>query len=63
MSKRESKALEAHWSRALDVAFDAVEAGSAANTLPKSFCALELQHLRAERHWLANVRWPVARRA
>jgi hypothetical protein len=58
MSKREIKALETHWSRALDRTERAVEAGRAANTLPKFFCALELQHVQAERHWLANVHWP-----
>jgi hypothetical protein len=58
MSKREIKALEAHWLRALDVALTAVEAGRAANTLLKSFCARELEHIRDERHWLSTVRWP-----
>jgi hypothetical protein len=58
MSKREIEALEAHWSRALDIALDAIEAGRAANTLTRSFCVLELRHIQGERHWLANVRWP-----
>ena len=58
MSKREINALEAHWSRALDVALHAIGAGRAANTLTRSFCVLELRHIQGERQWLANVRWP-----
>jgi hypothetical protein len=58
MSAREIKALEAYWSRALDIAVLALKAGRAANALPKSFYVLELQHIQDERHWLANVRWP-----
>jgi hypothetical protein len=58
MSKREIKALEAHWSRALDIATLAVEAGRDAETLSKSFCETEIRHLRQERNWLASVRWP-----
>jgi hypothetical protein len=58
MSKREIKALEKHWSRALDIALHAIEAGRKAETLPEVFCELEIQHIWEERHWLAEVRWP-----
>jgi hypothetical protein len=58
MSKREIRALEAQWSRALDVAFRAVETGRQAETLPESFCELEIRHIRDERRWLASARWP-----
>jgi hypothetical protein len=58
MSKREIKALEAHWSRALDIAILAVEAGREAGTLSEPFCATEIRHIGQERNWLANVRWP-----
>jgi hypothetical protein len=58
MSTREIKALEAHWSRALDIAVLALEAGRAANALPKSFYLFELRHIQGERHWLEHVRWP-----
>jgi hypothetical protein len=58
MSRREIKTLEAHWSRALDAALHAVEAGRAARTLPSSFCALEAQRIAAERRWLESLHWP-----
>lgn len=54
MSKREINALHARWSHALDLAVHAVEAGRKAGTLPGSFCQLELQHIQAERNWLAH---------
>lgn len=58
MSKREIKALEADWSRALDIALHAIDAGREAETLPEAFCELERRHIREERSWLAEVRWP-----
>lgn len=58
MSKREIKVLTAHWSRALDVAVEAVEAGREAETLPAWFCESELRQIRAERRWLEAADWP-----
>jgi hypothetical protein len=58
MSKREIKALQAHWSRALAVALEAVEAGREAQTLPEAFCDAEVRHIKAERRWLETVQWP-----
>lgn len=58
MSKREIKALEARWSHALAEAVEAVEAGREAETLPEPFYDIELRHIRDERRWLADIRWP-----
>jgi hypothetical protein len=58
VSRREIKALQAHWSRALAAALDAVEAGREAETLPEAFCDAEMRQINAERRWLEAVRWP-----
>lgn len=58
MSRREIKALEAHWSRALTAGLEAVQAGREAGTLPEGFCEAEVRQIKAERQWLETVRWP-----
>ena len=47
--------LKLLWSHALDTADAAVAAARKAGTLPPDFCAHELEHIRSERRWLAEL--------
>ena len=47
--------LKLLWSHALDTADAAIVAGSRAGTLPPEFCAHELERVRRERRWLAQL--------
>jgi hypothetical protein len=53
--------IEADWKRALDIAGDAVSAGSRSNALEPADASAELEHIDAERKWLHRFR-PTLRR-
>jgi hypothetical protein len=52
MTVRELKVL---WAHALDTADAAIIAGQKARALPPDFCAHELEQIRRERKWLAEL--------
>jgi hypothetical protein len=47
--------LRVRWAHALDTADAAIIACQKAHSLPPDFCAHELEHIRSERRWLAEL--------
>ena len=47
--------LKVLWSHALDTADAAIAAGRKTGSLPPDFCAHELEQIRSERKWVAQL--------